>query len=169
MYQVGEAVVHPGHGPGKVIGIEKLLCLGKDGRYYKIKLLGEAEMFVWVPVQEAEDKGVRCPVPRSRLSEIWRCLGAEPETLPSDHQKRYAYLREKIENGDVLQIAEALRDLRWKDHHVRSLTINGKKLYDKGIELLSAEMALVQGRDPEVVENQLLRVLSENVASREAV
>jgi CarD family transcriptional regulator len=169
MFQVGEAVVHPSHGPGKVADIERLLCFGKDRRYYKIKVLGEAEMIVWVPVQEAEDKGVRCPVPKSRLSEIWQRLRAEPETLPSDHQKRYEYLREKIENGDVLQIAEALRDLCWKDHHVRKLTINGKRLYDKGIELLSAEMALVQGSDPEVVEDQLLRVLSENVASREAV
>ena len=169
MFQSGEAVVHPGHGPGKLVDIEKLLCLGKDGPCYKIKLLGNAEMTVWVLVRDAEQEGVRRPVPRSRLSEIWRLLRAKPGTLPSDHKKRYAYLREKTENGDILQIAEALRDLRWKDYHVRSLTSEGKRLYDKGIKLLATEIALVQGSNLGTVESQISNVLRESIDSREAM
>jgi len=169
MFQIGEAVVHPGHGPGKVVDIKKLLYADNDKRYYKIKLLSEAETIVWIPVRDAEEKGVRCPVSRARLSEIWRLLRAKPGPLPSDHKKRYAYLQEKLDHGDVLQIAEALRDLRWKDYHVRSFTVEGKRWYDKGMKLLAAEIALVQGSDPETVEDQLSRVLGENVASREAM
>jgi CarD family transcriptional regulator len=169
MFQVGEAVIHPGHGPGKVVNVENLSLSDKDKRYYRIELLTkEAETTVWVPVRDAEEQGVRRPVSRSRLSKVWRVLRDKPDDLPSDHKKRYEYVREKIENGDVVQIAEALRDLRWKDYHVRSLTIEGKRLYDKGTKLLSAEIALVQGDDPMVVETELSRVLSENVTARGA-
>ena len=169
MFQIGEAVVHPGHGPGNVIDIERLSLSNSNKQYYKIRLLDEAEMTVWVPVKDAEAHGVRCPVSRSRLNEIWRLLHTKPGTLPSDHKERYAQIREMIENGDVLHIAEALRDLRWKDHHVRRLTIEGKRLYDKGTKLLAAEIALVQGSDTGTVENQISDVLGENVASREAM
>jgi CarD family transcriptional regulator, regulator of rRNA transcription len=169
MFHIGEAVVHPGHGPGKVVKIEKLSLSDSDRQYYKIRLLDEAKMTVWVPVQDAEAQGVRCPVSRSRLSEIWHLLHTKPGTLPSDHKERYAQVREMIENGDVLHLARALRDLRWKDHHVRSLTIEGKRLYDKATKLLAAEIALVQGSDTGTVETRISGVLGENVASREAM
>ena len=169
MFQIGEAVVHPGHGPGNVVDIERLSLSNSNKQYYKIRLLDEAEMTVWVPVKDAEAHGVRCPVSRSRLNEIWRLLHTKPGTLPSDHKERYAQIREMIENGDVLHIAEALRDLRWKDQHVRSLTIEGKRLYDKAMKLLATEVSLVEGSDRETVEMELSRVLNENVASREVL
>jgi RNA polymerase-interacting CarD/CdnL/TRCF family regulator len=169
MFQVGEAVVHPGYGPGKVVDIERLSLSDRDKRYYKIRLLDQAETMVWIAVRDAEEKGVRCPVPRSRLSKVWRLLRGKPADLPSKHQERYEVVREKIENGDVLQIAEALRDLRWKAYHVRSLTIEGKRLYEKGMMLLATEVALVQGSDTGTVESQISDVLGENIDSREAM
>ena len=100
MFQVGEAVIHPGHGPGKVVNVENLSLSDKDKRYYRIELLTkEAETTVWVPVQDAEEQGVRRPVSRSRLSEVWHVLRDKPGDLPSDHKKRYECMREKIENG----------------------------------------------------------------------
>jgi CarD family transcriptional regulator len=169
MFQIGQSVVHPGHGPGKIVGIEKLSLSDSDKPYYKIRLLDEAEMTIWVPVQDAEEKGIRRPVPRSRLSKVWRRLRAKPEELPSDHKARYAQIREMIETGNVLKIAQALRDLRWKDQHVRSLTTEGKRLYDKAMKLLATEVSLVEDSDPGLVEIELSRVLSENVASRVAI
>jgi RNA polymerase-interacting CarD/CdnL/TRCF family regulator len=168
VFQIGDMVVHPGYGVGKVVEIEKLACLGSDKRYYSIRLVDEAATQLWVPVQEAEGRGMRRPIPRSRLKEIWRALRTKPESLPSDHQKRYGIVRRKVEDGDSLQIAEALRDLSWKDYHVRSLTSEGKRLYDKAMKLLATEVAVVQGSDREAVESELTRVLSENVARREA-
>jgi RNA polymerase-interacting CarD/CdnL/TRCF family regulator len=131
--------------------------------------MAESETQVWVPVQEAEERGVRRPISRSQLKQIWLALRAKPEPLPSDHQKRYGIVRGKVEDGDSLQIAEALRDLSWKDYHVRSLTIEGKRLYDKAMKLLATEVALVQGSDRETVEIEIARILDKNVVQREAV
>ena len=62
MFQIGQAVVHPGYGPGNVIGIQELSLSKSNKQYYKIRLLDEVEMTVWVPVQDAEEQGVRCPI-----------------------------------------------------------------------------------------------------------
>jgi RNA polymerase-interacting CarD/CdnL/TRCF family regulator len=169
VFQIGDVVVHPGYGVGKVVEIEKLSCLGSDKRYYSIKLVDDAGTQVWVPVKEAEERGVRRPISRSQLGEIWRALCAKPQALPSEHQKRYGVVRQKVDDGDSLQIAEALRDLSWKDYHVRSLTSEGKRLYDKAMKLLATEVAVVQGSDRETVESELSRVLNENVVQRAAV
>lgn len=165
MFRVGETVVHPGHGPGEVVGVQELSGLGSKGSYYRIRLLGEVGT-VWVPVASAEEQGVRRPVRQSRLSEVWRLLRGKPSDLPSDHNKRYAHVRNKIEGGGVCDIAEALRDLQWKDAHVRKLTMEGKRLYNKGMRLLATEIAVVRGGDTEVMESKIARVLQANLDSR---
>jgi CarD family transcriptional regulator len=168
VFRVGETVVHPGHGPGEVVGVQELSCLGKNGSYYRIRLLGEMGT-VWVPVESAEEQGVRRLVRKSRLREVWRLLRDRPSDLPSDHNKRYAHLRDKIENGSVCDIAQALRDLQWKNVHVRKMTLEGKRLYDKGMRLLATEIALVRGSDTETVESKIARVLQTNLDSRASV
>jgi RNA polymerase-interacting CarD/CdnL/TRCF family regulator len=166
MFQVGDAVIYPGYGAGTVIDIEELSCLGSDKQYYSIQLLDGSKTRVWVAVQDAKKKGIRRPIAKSKVDQIWRCLRTEPESLPSDHNERYALVREKLENGNVLHIAEALRDLSWKDLQVRSLTSEGKRLYDKGIKLLATEIATVQGDAPEAVEAKISRILSDSMAKR---
>ena len=167
MFKIGQAVVHPAHGPGEVVQIKTLSTLGSGKRYYSIRLLDGSETEVWVPVQDAQQQGLRPPINKSRVPEIWRRLRATAETLPTDHQKRYEVVREKLETGQPLSIAEAIRDLSWKDYTVRSLTSEGKRLYDKGIRMLTTEVALVQGSEPETVETKISRILDSKVPQKD--
>jgi CarD family transcriptional regulator len=147
MFQVGDVVIHPGYGAGLVAKIEHLASLGSNKLYYLIELSDESKTSVWVPVRDAEAKGVRHPTPKSQLGRIWRILRAVPETLSTDHKERYELLQEKLDGGDIFRIAEAVRDLYWKDHRVRRLTMAGRDLYDRGLMLLTSEVAVVQGCD----------------------
>jgi CarD family transcriptional regulator len=70
-----------------------------------------------------------------------------PETLATDHKERYRLLQEKLGDGDIFRIAEVVRDMYWKDHRVRKLTMAGKDLYDKGLMLLTSEVAVMQDCD----------------------
>ena len=147
MFQVGDIVIHPGYGAGLVAKIGQLTCLGSNKLYYLIELSDELKTNVWVPVKDAEDKGVRHPTPKSQLGRIWRILRAGPETLATDHKERYGSLEEKLRGGDIFRIAEVVRDMYWKDHRVRRLTMAGKNLYERGLTLLTSEVAVVQGCD----------------------
>lgn len=169
MFQIGETVIHPGYGPGRVVDIEKLVCLGSDKRYYSIKLLDGTETRVWVAVKDVDKVGIRHPVSNAQLDQVWFCLRSQPDDLPSDHIERNQLVRDKLETGDLLRIAEAIRDLSWKDHRTRNVTSESKRLYDKGMKLLAAEVAVVQGGDADSVEVEVVRVLSENNATWDPV
>jgi RNA polymerase-interacting CarD/CdnL/TRCF family regulator len=147
MFQIGARIIHPSYGAGTVIKIEKLPCLGSNKLYYSIELLDDPKTHVWIPIKDAEEKGMRHPTSKSQLNLIWRVLRSEPETLSRDHRKRLEYLQEKLHGGDIFQIVEVVRDMFWKDHRSNRLTIQGRRLYKRGLWLLTGEVAAVQGCD----------------------
>ncbi|MBN1584119.1 MAG: hypothetical protein JXA89_25640 [Anaerolineae bacterium] len=168
MFQVGDAVIHPHRGAGKVVEIEKLQCLGSDKWYYSITLVDGSGTQVWVAVQDAERDGVRYPISKSQLNRVWRILRAEPEPLPADHNERHQLLQEKISSDVFGVVAEAVRDMYWKDHRVRSLTIVGKRLYERGMMLLASEVAVVQGSDYAAAEAMIADILGASLDTKPA-
>jgi RNA polymerase-interacting CarD/CdnL/TRCF family regulator len=169
MFQVGDAVIHPHRGAGMVVNIEKLQCLGSDKWYYSITLVDGSGTQVWVPVNEAERDGVRQPISKSQLGRVWRILRAEAEPLPVDHKERHQLLQEKISSDVFGVVAEAVRDMFWKDHRVRSLTIEGKRLYERGMMLLASEIAVVQGCDFTAAGAMISDILGASLAAKPAV
>lgn len=147
MFQIGDTIIYPGYGAGTVIRIERLQCLGSNKLYYAIELSDESKTRVWIPVGSAGERGVRHLTPLSQLDRMWHILRAEPEPLSPDHDKRRESLQEKLRGGDIFQVAEVVRDMFWEDHRSRRLTVIGKELYDRGLMLLTSEIAAVQGCD----------------------
>lgn len=169
MFQVGDTVIYPGYGAGRVVKIGQLRCLGSNKRYYSIELSDDTKTNVWIPVNNAEAKGVRYPTPKSQLVQIWHVLRAGPETLAADHEERYGALQEKLDGGDVFRIAEAVRDMYWKEHRARRLTITGKELYEKGLALLTSEVAVIQGCEFTAAKTAIADILGASLAAEPAV
>ncbi len=167
-FQVGETVVHPNYGAGVITEIRERHSLGASKRYYSIELLGDPETTVMVSLDNEEKVGLRQPIPKTRLSHLWRILRAEPQVLPDEHKKRYAVIEDKLQDGDVFQIAEAVRDLSWRREERRQLTIVGKRLYETGLGFLASELAGVQGSDVEAAEAQIAESLEASIASSAA-
>ena len=168
-FQLGDTVIHPGYGAGTVVDIEKLLCLGSDKPYYSIELSDGSKTCVWVPVGDAGKRGVRRPTPISQLGQIWSVLCAGPETLSSDHDERYELVREKLRGGDVFRVAEVVRDMFWKDHRSNKRTIVDKELYDRGLMLLTSEIATVQGCALIAAKAEIWNMLGASVAAEPAL
>ena len=169
MFQVGDTVIHPAYGAGLVVKIKQLSSLGSDRLYYSIELSDELKTNIWIPVQDAEARGVRHPTPKSQLGRIWRILRAVPETLATDHKERYRMLQEKLGDGDIFRIAEVVRDMYWKDHRVRRLTIAGKDLYDQGLMLLTSEVAVMQDCDFWAAQVLIADILGVSLAAKPTI
>lgn len=167
-FQVGETVVHPNYGAGVITEIKERSALGPTKRYYSIELLGDEQTTVMVPLGKEESIGLRQPIPKSRLSQLWRILRAEPESLPDEHKERYAVIEGKLEEGDVYQIAEAVRDLAWRREKKNHLTRVGKRLYETSLEFLASELAGVQGSDVETAQAQIAERLEKSIAKSAA-
>ncbi|MEA3339554.1 MAG: hypothetical protein U9R15_06270, partial [Chloroflexota bacterium] len=64
---------------------------------------------------------------------------------PANHKKRYKAVEEKLHTGDVFQVAEAVRDMTWRQRREGKLTTMGKRMYKEGMNILAGEIAAVQG------------------------
>jgi len=144
-FKAGDAIVHPIRGAGVVVRIEKRQWRGNRARYYRIELLGQHGTSLMIPVKAAEKMGLRRAVSQSELKQVWRVLCADPNTLPTEHNKRYQVIEARLHAGDIFQVAEAVRDMAWRKQEGGRLTTRGKQMYEEGVKLLAGEVAATQG------------------------
>jgi RNA polymerase-interacting CarD/CdnL/TRCF family regulator len=78
-------------------------------------------------------------------------------------------LKDKLYSGNIFRIAEVVRDLAWRNERKHKWTIRGKRLYDRGIELLAGEIAGTRHWDVGTAEHRISRALSQNIAASPAM
>jgi CarD family transcriptional regulator len=163
MFEVGEVVVHPVRGAGVIVGFEEFHREDGDSLYYKIQLLGrQSETDLMVPVDNTESCGLRRAVSRSKLDSVWGVLQGEPERLPTNHKTRYRIVGDKLRTGDILQVAEAVRDMSWRQRWAENgLTGKGKRLYRRALALLAGEISGVLDVDQTEAERQIRHRLAD--------
>jgi CarD family transcriptional regulator len=164
-FQVGDTVIHPHYGAGVITEIQERHSLGPSKSYYSIELLGDPQTTVMVALGKEESVGLRAPIPKTRLSRLWRILRGRPDSLPEEHKKRYAVIEGKLQEGDLFQIAEAVRDLAWYQEEKRPLTKVGQRLYETGLGFMASELAGVQGSDVETAEAEISERLEASIGS----
>jgi CarD family transcriptional regulator len=144
-FSVGDKVVHPHHGPGRVADIEYREFMAGPKRYYVIEIPGRG-LTVHVPVDKADKAGVRLAMAQSRLPRVLSTLRGRPRVLPEDFQERQEQVGATLRTGRVLQLARVVRDLTWHQERAH-LTRTDYDRLKEGSDLLAAEMALVSGDD----------------------
>jgi len=142
-FSVGDKVVHPHHGPGRITGVESREILDGAKRYYVIEIPGQG-LTVHLPAQSAEDLGVRMAMSQSRFLRVLSMLRGKPHPLPEDYRERQEQIGARLKTGRVMQLTTVVRDLTW--HRERGhLTRKDSDYLKQGRDLLAAEMALVSG------------------------
>jgi CarD family transcriptional regulator len=169
VFEVGDAVVHPIRGAGVVTDIEELQRQGSNKAYYKIKLLSEVPTSLMIPVEEAKKIGLRYAIRQSKLNRVWSVLHSDPKKLPSNYKARYKVVESKLRTGDPLQIAEAVRDMAWRQKKKGSLNTRGRRMHKKGMRFLAGEIAATQGIDLTDGEDQLRCQLRESLSPKTAM
>ncbi len=146
-FKVGDAIIHPIRGAGIVERVEERPWRGKSDWYYRIRLMNHHATSLMVPINVAEEIGLRLAIPESKLNQVWRVLSDDPTKLPNDHKIRYKLLKEKLHTGDVFQVTEVVRDMAWRQQREGRLNTVGKRIYEESIKLLAGEIAATQGTD----------------------
>ncbi len=139
-FSIGDKVVHPHRGPGRIIDVERQSFLDVAKRYYVIDMPARA-LTVRIPVRKVDEVGLRPAMTREKLDLVLDILHGRPRGLPADHKERQESVRERIQAARPIPMAEAVRDLTW---HGRSahLTKTDADLLKVVQEFLAAEMAL---------------------------
>ncbi len=142
-FTVGDKVVHPRYGPGRITAIAGGDLVEASTRYYVIEILGQS-LTVHLPVLKAGEMGMRPAMSASRLPRVLSMLRGRPHLLPEDVHERQDQMWAKLKTGGVTQLASVVRDLSWYRKRAH-LTAKDSDFLRKGRDLLAAEMALVSG------------------------
>jgi CarD family transcriptional regulator, regulator of rRNA transcription len=146
---VGDAVVYPAHGAGRVAAREKRVVFGAEQEVVVLKL-GDG-LSVTLPMQLA------CELLRPLVSEAG--LSRVQETLRDDGAlsgdvwvKRLKQVQAKLRGGDPLELAEIVRDGARRERTLTNgtnskLSISEKALCVKARKRLAGEIGLARGLD----------------------
>lgn len=157
-YAIGQTLVHPAHGAGKIIDVEKIKFDDRPQEYYVLRF-ADKQLTVRVPFKRAEIVGLRKIMTKEKVKQVLSTLRAEPQMLPKDHKKRQKFLEGLIYSGYPIKIAEAVRELTWRRRNKKHLGIEDQRLLDHGRNLLIQEVGLAldhqDGRTAVVIDEAL--------------
>jgi CarD family transcriptional regulator len=152
-YQVNQKVVYPSQGVGLVTSIVEKDFKSEKVPYYVI-YLEVSDMTIMVPVDKAQELGIRPIVPSKEALRALELLGEDFEPITSDWKERYNNNLELLKKGSVTDIATIVRTLYHRSK-VKELPILERKLYDSALKLLEDEVSYSLKKPREEVEHMI--------------
>ena len=152
-FSVDQKVVYPSQGVGKITEIFEKTFKDKTMLYYKI-YIEASDMIVMVPVEKADDLGIRQIVTAEEAQEALNLLSEDFEPITSDWKLRYQMNLDLLKKGTVKDIATIVRCL-YNRSKVKELPILERKLYDSAKKLLEDEISLALGKSEKEISDEI--------------
>ena len=146
-FEIGDNVVYPHHGAGKVLRKEQKSILGESREYLTIKILHN-DMTVMVPTENAALAGLRRVIDEETVKKVLAVLQDECSDMPKNWNRRFKHNRDKIKTGDIYELAEVVRNLAIREHE-KGLSSGEKQMFTRAKKILASELmyALEMGED----------------------
>ena len=157
-FKVGETVVYPHHGAATIEAVEIRSIKGVD-REYLVLRVAQGDLTVRVPSDNVELVGVRDVVNAEGLERVFEVLRQPYTEEPTNWSRRYKANLEKLASGDVIKVAEVVRDL-WRRDKERGLSAGEKRMLAKARQILVSELALAEHTNEDKAEALLDEVLA---------
>jgi CarD family transcriptional regulator len=157
-FNVGETVVYPHHGAALIEAIESRVIKGVERTYLVLKV-AQGDLTVRVPADNVDLVGVRDVVNREGLDRVFEVLRSPYVEEPTNWSRRYKANLEKLASGDVIKVAEVVRDLTRREGG-RGLSAGEKRMLAKARQVLISELALAEKTNEDKAEAVLDEVLA---------
>ena len=158
MFEVGDKVVYPHHGAGTVVKKEKREILGQTREYLTIQILHN-DMTVNVPVENAEQVGLRTVIDEDLVNTVVKALTAGESEMPKNWNRRFKHNRDKMKTGDIFELAEVVKNLNLRDHE-KGLSTGEKQMFVKAKKILASELMYAKAVDEDEAAEWLDGVLA---------
>jgi CarD family transcriptional regulator len=160
-FKKGDFIVYPAHGVGRVTGVEKDSVAGFDIEVYVVTF-EQDKMTLRVPTAKTEASGMRPLSSDKIVKDALKTLkGKAKGTMWSRRAQEY---EAKINSGDLIQIAEVVRDLhRAEDQPEQSYS--ERQLYESALDRMVRELAAVEEIEHEAAREMLSTSLAKKVAA----
>jgi CarD family transcriptional regulator len=157
-FEVGETVVYPHHGAATIEAIETRVVKGVEKEYLVLRVT-QGDLTVRVPADNLDLVGVRDVVNAEGVERVFNVLRQPYTEEPTNWSRRYKANLEKLASGDVIKVAEVVRDL-WRRDKDRGLSAGEKRMLSKAFQILSSEIALAEHTNEDKAESLIHEVLA---------
>ena len=161
-FRPNEYVVYPAHGVGKIISIEEQEVAGLKLELFVISFEKD-KMTLRVPTHKATEVGMRSLSSPDVISKAMSTLKGKAKVKRAMWSRRAQEYEQKINSGDLISIAEVVRDLHRTDDQ-REQSYSERQLYEAALERLTREVAAARGGDEIAAAKQVDDVLTSRAA-----
>ncbi len=159
-FDVGDYVVYPKHGVGRVIELQNEEIAGMQLELYVLRFEKE-RMTLRVPVNKVESIGMRKLSSDKTLKEALDTLTQKPRVKRTMWSRRAQEYEAKINSGDLVSIAEVTRDLFRADDQPEQ-SYSERQIFEAASSRLARELAAMEKTDEKAALGKILVILNEN-------
>ncbi len=160
MYNLGDKIVYPMHGAGIIESIEDKEILGEIKKYY-VMSMSVNDMKLMVPIDKADDIGIRNVVDYTKISKVLTILEQDTEINEMNWNKRYRKNMDTMRNGDIYEVAEIIRNLAFRNSE-KGLSSTEKKMFNDAKRILVSELILADGSSIESMNSKIEDIIKKN-------
>lgn len=167
LYKVGNFVVYPTHGVGKIMAEETQMIGDIELRLLVINFEKD-KMTLRVPMQRAAAAGLRPISSSDKMKEVYQSLKSKAKISRGMWSRRAQEYETKINSGNIILICEVVRDLHQNvDQSERSYS--ERMIYENALGRLVGEVAAAEGTDTKAAYDKLMKLLRAKVAAAAAL
>ena len=159
-FRPDDYVVYPAHGVGQIVSIETQEVAGFELEVFVITF-SKDKLKLSVPLAKANSGGLRPLSSPDVVEKAMTTLKGKAKVKKAMWSRRAQEYEAKIHSGDLIAIAEVVRDLHRNDEQ-REQSYSERQLYEAALDRLTRELAAVNKMD----EEGALKAVDEILSSR---
>lgn len=160
-FKVGDTVVYPSHGIGRITS-EEVQIIGEHQINVFVIMLDRDKLTLRVPKKKAESVGLRPICSREYIEKMLKVLSLKPKQTKGMWSKRAQEYEGKISSGDILQIAEVVRDLH-KNSDDPNRSYSERVIYESAFNRIVSEYAAVEQINEAEATQEVLKNLKDAI------
>jgi CarD family transcriptional regulator len=157
-FKTGEFIVYPAHGVGKIVGIETQEVAGIKLDLFVISFIKD-KMTLRVPTMKATSVGMRKLADGTTVKRALETVRGRARIKRTMWSRRAQEYEAKINSGDLISIAEVVRDLFRSDTQPEQ-SYSERQLYEAALDRMSREISSVS----KISETEAVRQIEQNLA-----
>jgi CarD family transcriptional regulator len=163
-FKTNEFIVYPAHGVGRIVGIEEQEIAGISLELFVIQFEKD-KMTLRVPTGKSQSVGMRKLSEDGVVKKAMETLKGKARIKRTMWSRRAQEYEAKINSGDLISIAEVVRDLYRSDTQPEQ-SYSERQLYEAALDRMAREIAAVDKLDERGAMQRITEVLSKSAKGR---
>ncbi|HEY8126190.1 MAG TPA: CarD family transcriptional regulator [Methylocystis sp.] len=158
-FKLNEHVVYPAHGVGQIVGVETQEVAGFSLELFVVSFIKD-KMILKVPTSKVASVGMRKLAETTVVDRALQTLSGRARVKRTMWSRRAQEYEAKINSGDLITIAEVVRDLYRSDTQPEQ-SYSERQLYEAALDRMAREIAavrkLIDSESLKLIESFLLK------------